>query len=179
MSTGRATLSSADAKLDDANTQLKDLRELSRVGVDAAEVAVELAEYQRELAVVHSPATGTVVSIASVGDVLSPGATVAVVRVPGAPRVTTWIAPERLQDISVGSRAEVAADWFPGAPGSSKPVPGRVTLVGTRAEYPPTSFATSDIHMTRAIRVEITLSDAADQPALPPGAPVDVRFLGK
>ena len=78
----------------------------------------------------------------------------------------------------LGTEAEVRADWFPAGPGGS-PIRGSVTGISTRAEYPPTSYATSDIHLTRAIRVEITLSDTAEQPALPPGTPVDVRFLGR
>ena len=178
VSAGRTQLSSASAKLDDARVQLKDLRALARVGVDAAEVGVGLAEYQRELAVVRSPADGTVVDVASVGDVVSPGAVLATVRPSGAPRVNTWLAPERLGDVSVGTRAEISADWLPASEGRG-PLTGSVSRVGTRAEYPPTSFATDDIHMTRAVRVEIALSNTADLPALPPGAPVDVRFLGK
>ena len=151
---------------------------LARVSVDAAKVGVRLAEYQRELAVLRSPVDGTVVSVASVGDVLAPGATVAEVRRSGPPRVITWLAPEELGAVKIGTATEVRADWFPAGRVAS-PIRGRVTRIGTRAEYPPTSFATSEIHLTRAIRVETTLSDTAEQPALPPGTPVDVRFVGE
>ncbi len=178
VSAGRAQLSSASAKLADARRQLGDLRVLARVSVDAAKVGVRLAEYQRELAVVRSPVDGTVVSVASVGDVLAPGATVAEVRRSGPPRVITWLAPEELGAVKIGTATEVRADWFPVGTGGT-PIRGRVTRIGTRAEYPPTSFATSEIHLTRAIRVETTLSDTAEQPALPPGTPVDVRFIGE
>lgn len=178
VASGRAKLSSAGAKLSDARVQLTDLRRLARVGVDGAKIGVQAAEYQRSLAVLRSPADGSVVSVAAVGDVLAPGATVAKIRRSGPPRVTTWLAPEQLADIEFGTQVEIRADWFPGGIGSS-PIPGRVTTIGTRAEYPPTSFATSEIHLTRAIRVEMTLSPSAEQPALPPGTPVDVRFLGK
>lgn len=178
VSSGRAQLASASAKLSDARRQLRDLRRLARVAVDAAKIGVQVAHYQRELSVLRSPVDGTVVSVASVGDVLAPGATVAEIRRDGPPRVTTWLAPEELGAVSVGTETEVRADWFPGGLGR-KPVTGRVTNISTQAEYPPTSFATSEIHLTRAIRVETTLSDTAEQPALPPGAPVDVRFLGK
>ena len=178
VSAGRSRLSSASSKLSDVRRQLRDLRVLARVAVEAAEVGVGLAEYQHELAVMRSPADGTVVSIASVGDVLAPGATVAEVRPVGAPRVTTWLAPEELAGVRVGTAAEVRADWFP-AGRDRAPIKGRVTSISTQAEYPPTSFATSEIHLTRAIRVEIALSDTANQPALPPGTPVDVRFIGE
>jgi len=192
VASGRAKLSSAGAKLSDARAQLTDLRRLARAGVDGAKVGVQIAGYQRSLAILRSPVDGTVVSVVAVGDVLAPGATAAEIRRSGPPRVTTWIAPEQLADIEVGTQVEVSADWFPtggdgGGPstrrsdgrGSTSPIPGRVTTIGTRAEYPPTSFATSEIHLTRAIRVEMTLSPSAEHPALPPGTPVDVRFLGK
>jgi len=183
VASGRAKLSSAGAKLSDARVQLTDLRRLARAGVDGAKVGVQVAEYQRSLAVLRSPVDGTVVRVVAVGDVLAPGATAAEIRRSGPPRVTTWIAPEQLADIEVGTQVEVSADWFPtgvsDGRGPISPIPGRVTSIGTRAEYPPTSFATSEIHLTRAIRVEMTLSPSAEQPALPPGTPVDVRFLGK
>jgi multidrug resistance efflux pump len=178
VSSGRVQLASASTKLSDARRQLRDLRRLARVAVDGAEIGVQVAKYQRELTVLRSPADGTVVRVASVGDVLAPGATIAEIRRDGPPRVTTWLAPEELGSVSVGTEAEVRADWFPGGLGS-KPITGRVTNISTQAEYPPTSFATSEIHLTRAVRVETTLSDTAEQPALPPGTPVDVRFLGK
>jgi len=198
VASGHAKLFSAEARLRDARSQLKNVRALSQVAVGAAEVGVRLAKYQRQLAMLRSPADGVVVRVARVGDVLAPGATVAEIRRDGPPRVTTWLAPEQLAGVAVGTEVEVSADWFPrglgssgdiGATGGSRdvagsrgrvqPIPGRVTSVGTRAEYPPTSFATSEIHLTRAIRVEMTLSPSAEQPALPPGTPVDVRFLGK
>ena len=138
---------------------------------------MRVAEYQRSLAAVRAPVDGKVVRVARVGDVLVPGATVAEIREAAPPRVTTWLRRGAGARSRVGTEAEVRADWFPARSGRGPS--------GTRhrhqhaAEYPPTSFATSDIHLTRAVRVEITLSETAEQPALPPGTPVDVRFLGK
>ncbi|MDO9556143.1 MAG: HlyD family efflux transporter periplasmic adaptor subunit [Coriobacteriia bacterium] len=178
VSAGRAQLSSAGAKLSDARRQLRDLRRLAVVGVDGAKIGVWMAEYQRETAVLRSPVDGVVVSVVSVGDVLAPGATVAELRRSGAPRVSTWLSPEELGQVDIGTAVAVRADWFPPGPGGV-PIKGQVTRISTCAEYPPTSFATNDTHMTRAIRVETTLSEATGQPALPPGTPVDVRFFGK
>jgi len=197
VTSGRAKLSSASAKLSDARVQLRDLRGLALAGAEGATVGVSAAEYQRSLATLRSPSDGDVVSVVAVGDVLAPGATVAEIRPSGPARVTTWLAPDRLRYVRVGTKAEVSADWFlTGTSGGidsggasngvsrngilgTAAIPGRVTSIGTRAEYPPTSFATSEIHLTRAIRVEITTSPTAEQPSLPPGTPVDVRFLGK
>jgi hypothetical protein len=54
-----------------------------------------------------------------------------------------------------------------------------VTLVGDRADYPPTSFATDEVHLTRAVPVRLTLTGLVGQPrpSLPPGAPVDIEML--
>jgi len=178
VSAGRAQLASAGARLSDARRQLRDLRRLALVGVDASKIGVQVAEYQRETAVLRSPVDGVVVRTASVGDVLAPGATVAEVRRSGDPRVTTWIAPDSVGAVQIGTAAEVRADWFSAGLGGSA-VKGRVTRISTQSEYPPTSFATSEIHLTRAVGIEITVSENADPPALPPGTPVDVRFLNE
>ena len=124
MSAGRARLASANARLSDARRQLRDLRKLATVGVDGAKIGVRVAEYQRSIAVLRSPVEGVVVSVASVGDVLAPGATVAEVRRAGPARVTTWLSPEELGRVRVGTEAEVRADWFPAGPGGSPPSAG-------------------------------------------------------
>ena len=176
VASGRAQLSSARANLADARTRLTDIRTLARVAADAGAVGVQLAQYQRELSVIRTPVDGVIVSVVSAGEVLASGAALAEVRTSAAPRVTTWIAPQDLGDLRPGTRATVSGDWF--RPGTGRTA-GVVSHISPRAEYPPTSFSTSDIHMTRAIRVEIVLPPTADQPTLPPGAPVDVRFLGR
>jgi hypothetical protein len=52
-----------------------------------------------------------------------------------------------------------------------------ITLIGDRADYPPTAFATDEVHLTRAIPVRLTLTRSSGQPQpLPPGAPVDIEI---
>jgi hypothetical protein len=53
-----------------------------------------------------------------------------------------------------------------------------ITLIGDRADYPPTSFATDEVHLTRAVPVRLTLTRSSGQPQpLPPGAPVDIEIV--
>jgi hypothetical protein len=53
-----------------------------------------------------------------------------------------------------------------------------VTLIGDQADYPPTAFATDEVHLTRAVPVRLTLTRSSGQPhPLPPGAPVDLEIL--
>lgn len=176
VASGRAQLTAAGSKLADARAQLTDIRALARVAADASAVGVQLARYQRELAVIRTPVEGVVVSVVTAGEVLAPGATIAKIRRSSASYATTWVAPDDLGALRVGSRAEVRADWLSAGAGA---IAGSVSHISPRAEYPPTSFSTRDVHMTRAVRVEITLSPTSDRPAPPPGAPVDVRFLDK
>lgn len=174
----QAQLSSASGRLTDAKTLLKNLRQLARISVDAARVSVRIAKNERSLAEVRSPSGGVVVWAASAGDVLSPGATLVRIRPDGATRITTWITPqtERWLTNATGPFAKsqttditVSTDWT-----GSRGFSASVSHIGVRAEYPPTSFATDEVHLTRAIPLELRLDD--DNVALPAGAPVDIRL---
>jgi hypothetical protein len=53
-----------------------------------------------------------------------------------------------------------------------------ITLIGDRADYPPTAFATDEVHLTRAVPVRLTLTSSSGQgQSLPPGSPVDIEIL--
>jgi multidrug resistance efflux pump len=166
---GLGRLSTASAKLSDARTQLRDVRSLARIAAGASAVGVDLARYQRSLAEVTSPVEGVVVSVVSEGDVVAPGATIAEIRRTGPAKVDAWLAPGDLPAVSIGAKASIGADW------TRNTARGEVTRIGGRADYPPTSSATKEVHLTRAIPIEITLDPG--QPTLPPGTPVDVSIL--
>jgi len=167
---GLTKLSAARSTLADARVQLRDLRDLVGLAADASVLGVRAAEYQRSLATVSAPIGGVVVRVASAGDVLAPGATVAVIRRAGDERVTTWIAPAELGNVHIGGAVRVRVDW---ATGTRR---GRVSVIGTRADYPPTSYPTKDVHLTRAMPIEVVMDDGVRGFSLPPGAPVDVEF---
>jgi hypothetical protein len=61
----------------------------------------------------------------------------------------------------------VTADWLAGD------VSGNVDVIGTSAEYPPSEQASSDVHLTRAIRVTVRVTDTH---GLPPGGPADISL---
>lgn len=169
LAAGRTKLSSASAKASDAKVLLQDLRKVVVVAAGASSVGVDVARYRRSLAEIRSPFDGVVLSTARVGDQLSPGATVATIRRAGPVRVTTWVTPEQAAGLRLGGVARTQTDTFEGGGAQER---GRITRIGVRAEYPPTSLATQEIHMTRAVPIEITL----DQGLLGynPGLPVDV-----
>jgi multidrug resistance efflux pump len=167
---GLGRLSTASAKISDARAQLRHVRTLAKIAASASAVAVDLARYQRSLAEVVSPVAGMVISVVSKGDVVASGATIAQIRRTGPSKVTAWLAPGDLRVVSVGTKASIAADWL------ARPLPGEVTRVANRADYPPTASATKEVHLTRAVPIEITVDRGRH--GLPPGVPVDITIIG-
>jgi multidrug resistance efflux pump len=171
--TQRAELRRAKTKIIDARAELRRTRKLAAVAADAATVGIDVAENQRLLSAVTAPASGVVVDAATVGEVVAAGATIATIRQGAATSLTTWLSPAQVGQICLGSPASVHADWMTG-----QPLGAMITLIGDRADYPPTAFATDEVHLTRAIPVRLTLARSSGQPQpLPPGAPVDIEIL--
>ncbi|WOP18179.1 HlyD family efflux transporter periplasmic adaptor subunit [Raineyella sp. LH-20] len=166
--TARARLDAADARLVDAEHQLDNATELARLATDGSDAAVRLAEEAVRATTVTTPVAGTVTHSATVGDVLAAGATLVDLRPDGASTVTAWVTPAAAQDLCAGTPATVRADWLAGTRAAT------VTVVGDRAELPPSSYAGEDIHLTRAVALRLT----AEGDALPAGAPLDL-VLGR
>lgn len=166
---GLASLNSASATITDARSQLRGLRDLARIAADTARIGVDLAKVQRTQAVLTAPVSGVVVTIATAGDRLAAGATVAAVRPVGTSKVTAWLPPQDAASLCVGDAATITGDWM--APGHS--ASARLDWIAATAEYPPTSTTTDDVHLLRA--VEVQLSSDADLPA---GVGVDITITG-
>jgi hypothetical protein len=94
------------------------------------------------------------------------------IRQDAAATVTSWAAPDQLAQVCLGAAASVSADWM----SRGQTATGTVTRIGQAADYPPTGFATDEVHLTRAVQITVTLSGTGDQPSLPPGAPVDLHI---
>jgi multidrug resistance efflux pump len=169
----RTKLRKARIKIIDARAELRRTRKLAVVAADAATVAIDVAENQQLLATVHAPATGVVVDAPMVGEVVAPGAAIATIRDGPTTSITTWLSPTQMAQVCLGSQASVRADWMTG-----QPLGAMITLIGDRADYPPTAFATDEVHLTRAVPVRLTLTRSSGQgQSLPPGSPVDIEIL--
>ncbi len=171
---GLARLARARFTVADARASLTELRELARIAADAAKVFVRVAALHRSVAVVRAPASGVVVDAARSGDVLAAGATLALIEPTGPPRVSVWVTPAVADGLAARLRrdaitADARTDWS-----GARTAGGRVVHIGTRAQFPPTSFATREVHLSRA--VEVTLEFPDPPFALPAGAPVDVTI---
>ena len=168
MSTGLAKMSAGLAKLDTARTQLQGVRKLAVVNIRAQDVAVALAKARRDAATVTSPVDGVVTYVRPAGTAVMVGAPLVRIRPDGPTYVYTYLASDQLAQVAVGSSASVSFDSGPG-----RILAGRVSHVDDVAALPPTSFPTSIVHMTRAVRVTIRLDDGL---TAPPGTPVDVEI---
>lgn len=165
---GLAQLDDALSQLDDAAKSLTDAHDLALKQVLPAELAVERARSQANLTIMTAPGDGVVVAAPRAGDVVRPGAPLVTIRPDAAATVTTWLPIDVASLVCVGSGVQVGTDW-------GRNYPASVSVVGTAAELPPTSQATSEIHLIRAVRVAVTIT-STDGP--PPGAPVDLEFAG-
>ncbi len=150
-------------KLADARATLKGNRKLAVIAARDT-TAVDSASVAKKQAVVRAPADGVVTSLAAVGDVVAPGATVAEVARP-ARVVTTWLAPEQAAQVCLDASATVHLDSL------AAPVAGKVSRILPLADYPPSYHTTDQVHLTRAVPVEVTV----DSP-LPPGVPADLQL---
>ncbi len=151
------------ADLADARATLKRNRKLAVIAARDT-TAVDAASVAKKQAVVRAPADGVVTSLAGVGDVVAPGATVAQIARP-AHIVTTWLAPEQVTQVCLDASATVHLDSL------ATPVEGRVSRILPLAVYPPSYHTTDQVHLTRAVPVEVTV----DSP-LPPGVPADLEL---
>ncbi|MCC6496974.1 MAG: HlyD family efflux transporter periplasmic adaptor subunit, partial [Propionibacteriaceae bacterium] len=163
---GLRKLEDALADISEARGTLRDLKELAALRAEAMQVPIDVVRVQLGLAVLTSPVDGVVVAAASPGAVLAPGATAVSIRETGASRVTAWLSAGQLARVCKGDPASVTGDWLPAGG-----VAARLTHLGTRADYPPTSVATEEVHLTRAVEVELTATEQ-----LPAGMPVELNI---
>jgi len=166
---GLASLDDAKAKLLDGRATLTDLHELAGISADTMQVPITLASVQIELAGLVAPTAGVVVALAQPGEQLAAGAAAVTIRPDRPSRLSVWLSPDQLAGVCLGDAADVQADWL--ADGST--LPATLTRIATRADYPPSSTTTDEVHLTRAVLVEFTTTDQ-----LPAGSPVELSIHG-
>lgn len=164
---GLADLDDAAEEIADVIAELGRLRRLAAVAAETASVPVQFAATRLAQTSITSPVAGTVLWVAAPGDQLAPGATLVRIRPDEATRLVTWLSPGQAAGVCLGDDAAVQADWMADGELAS----AQLTLVATAAEFPPTSQATDEVHLTRAFRVELTTPAT-----LPAGVPVSISI---
>ncbi len=166
LASGKAQLASASSQLDTARSQLETARDVANIMVGAQELGVSVAEVERDQARILSPVSGVVTYVLAAGSTAMVGTPLDAITPDRPVLVDTYVADNQIAGVSVGERADVSYDSAPGAV-----LHGRVTIIAASSTFPPTSFPTNLIHLTRALEVTITLDRG---PAPPPGTPVDL-----
>ncbi|NTU71228.1 MAG: HlyD family efflux transporter periplasmic adaptor subunit [Coriobacteriia bacterium] len=163
-----AKLSSAEAKLDDARTMLGNAKDVLGIVADGQSIGVQLAKARLAQATVRAPYAGTVTFARRSNTVAMVGAPLVRVAADGVQRVDTYLTADQVARVTIGSEADVTYDSAPGTT-----LHGAVATISSAYVFPPTSFPTQIVHMTRAVKVTIEL-DEGD--TAPPGTPVDVSI---
>ena len=162
---GLRKLNDATARITDARGTLRDLQHLAALQAEALKVPVDLARAQVALTALTSPVDGVVVAVRPAASVLAPGATAVSIRETRPSQVTAWLPPDELARVCTGDSATILGDWM------AQGVDATLTRIGTRSQYPPTSVATEEVHLTRAVEVEFTATEQ-----LPAGVPVELTI---
>lgn len=160
---GRRRIDDGLTTLADARAELRRTRPLAIAAAEGATAAAAVPRLAATTATLTSPIDGTIVDAAATGSPALAGAPVITVRPDTANDVTAWLSPSDVTRVCVGTTATVRAD------GLADDVSARVDRIGASADYPPTSYAGGDVHLTRAIPVRLHSTRA-----LPPGLPVSV-----
>jgi multidrug resistance efflux pump len=175
LAAAQAKLASASAKLNDAGDaladakkQVKRARDSLSIIADAQDLLIALAEAKRTQATIVAPVAGVVTQAAVPGTVVMVGTPIARIRPAEDALVDTYLTGAQLNSLPAGTIADITYDSASGAS-----VTATMSAVGDRALFPPTSFPTDIVHMTRTVKVTFRLP-AEDSP--PPGTPVDIAI---
>ena len=166
LATGKAQLATGSSALRDAKVKARNAREILGIIAKGQNILVDVAKYNRSQATIVAPAAGVITQARNSGTVAMVGSPVVRIQQAGRTEVDTYVTPAELTITPIGAKAEVDFDS-----NSKGTLHGTVTRIASSAAFPPTSFPTEIVHMTRTVRVTITL-DEGDW--APPGTPVDV-----
>jgi multidrug resistance efflux pump len=137
-----------------------------RAQLDAARARIRTAKEKIDELAVRAPAPCIVQTLdLRPGDLIAPGAPVAVVLLLDEPWVMVHVPEARLAAIQVGQAAEVRPDGHP-------PLQGRVTWISRQSEYTPRNVQTHEERVTQVFRAKVTL--AGDVSRLKDGMWADV-----
>jgi HlyD family secretion protein len=143
--------------------------EAARAQRAAAEAAVAGADQKIVDATVLSPIDGVLTTrVAEPGEVLAPGATIAMLTDLARPWLTVWIDEPNLSHVALGQSAVVTVD------GSDRSFEGKVSFISPVAEFTPKNVQTPEERAKLVFRVKIELEN--DEGIFKPGMPADALF---
>jgi multidrug efflux pump subunit AcrA (membrane-fusion protein) len=128
-----------------------------RAQLEAARARIRTAQEKLEELTIRAPAACFVQTLdLRKGDLIAPGAPVAVVLLREEPWVSVNVPESRLAQIQVGQRADVRPDGH-------APLEGRVIWISRQAEYTPRNVQTREERVTQIFRAKIAVSGDASR----------------
>jgi multidrug efflux pump subunit AcrA (membrane-fusion protein) len=168
LATGKAQLATGAQALRDAKKQLQRAQAVLTQVAKGQDILVDLAKYRVRQATLYAPVSGIVTDARTAGTVAMVGAPLVRIMPDEHTKIVSYLAPQELTAVVVGSKAKVDFDS-----NTRGPLAGHVTEIALKAQFPPTRFPTSIVHMTNTVRVTVTLDNGA---WAPPGTPVDLTI---
>jgi HlyD family secretion protein len=176
----QAAARTAAARRDAAQQALKELTagtrpeeiDGARSELAYAQAAVRAASATKSDMVLTSPISGSIISrAAEPGEVAVPGVPTMTIADAARPFVRVFVNQMVLPSLHVGGAASATLDAFP-----DRHFTGKITAIGTKAEYTPRVALTRDerADLVFAVRVEFVDSSGT----LKSGLPITVRFTG-
>ena len=143
--------------------------EAARAQRASAQAMVAAVEQQITDATVLAPADGVVTTrIAEPGEILPPGATMAILTDLDRPWLTVWIDEPSLSRVKLGQTVTVRVD------GSDQSFDGTVSFISPVAEFTPKNVQTPDERAKLVFRVKVQLANPDG--IFKPGMPADAYF---
>jgi HlyD family secretion protein len=163
-------LALAEAKLKNAQEQL-DLAKADpgKEELVIAQAAVDLLDTQIDKMTITAPADGVILTrVIQTGEIVLPSSTLMVLGVVDEMTITVYVPEDRYGEITIGQKASVSVDSFPGI--SFEAV---VTAIADQAEFTPRNVQTVEGRKNTvfAIDLRVTVDDR-----LKAGMPADVIF---
>jgi multidrug resistance efflux pump len=168
LATAAGQLATAGDALKTAKKQVIRARDSLEIIADASHLVVTLAQVKRDQATIVSPVAGVVTQAAAQGTVAMVGSPIVRVDPDEPALVDTYLTGAQLGAVHAGTVADITYDSSGG-----RSAQGTLSLVDDQALFPPTSFPTDIVHMTRTVKVTFRL-DSGQAP--PPGTPVDIAI---
>jgi len=143
--------------------------EAARAQRASAEAMVAAVEQQITDATVLAPTDGVVTTrVAEPGEILPPGATIAVLTDLARPWLTVWIDEPSLSQVILGQQVTVLVD------GSDRTFEGTVSFISPVAEFTPKNVQTPDERAKLVFRVKVQLANPDG--TFKPGMPAEADF---
>ncbi len=143
--------------------------EAARAQRASAEAMVAAVEQQITDATVLAPTDGVVTTrVAEPGEILPPGATIALLTDLARPWLTVWIDEPSLSQVILGQQVTVLID------GSDRTFEGTVSFISPVAEFTPKNVQTPDERAKLVFRVKVQLANPDG--IFKPGMPAEADF---